>query len=151
MTEAFFPPLGKTKTYYALGHLWYSVATSVTFSRNLYNSEKHPSPNFFLLKTYKKNYTKSNKYKKEYKRSIKLQEIQKNLKKFRKTKNLHKFHKIIKNLFLSLKNPIIPSFFPKKNPLFSKFCHLRRLVFDQSSPVHPVFESRGGSVRVTQE
>ena len=30
--------------------------------------------------------------------------------------------------------------------LFSKFCQLRRLiVFDQSSPVHPVLESRVGS------
>ena len=33
----------------------------------------------------------------------------------------------------------------KKNQmLFSQFCHLRRLVFDQSSPVPPVSESRGG-------
>ena len=28
---------------------------------------------------------------------------------------------------------------------------LRRLVFEQSSPVHPVSESRGGSPRVTEE
>ena len=28
--------------------------------------------------------------------------------------------------------------------LFSYFCHLRRLVFDQSSPVNPISESRGG-------
>ena len=27
----------------------------------------------------------------------------------------------------------------------SKFCQLRKLVFDQSSPVHPVSESRRGS------
>ena len=33
----------------------------------------------------------------------------------------------------------------------SKFCHLRRLVFDQSSPVHPVLESRGGTVSVTED
>ena len=33
--------------------------------------------------------------------------------------------------------------------LFSYFCHLRRLVFDQSSQVHPVSESRGGNLSVT--
>ena len=27
---------------------------------------------------------------------------------------------------------------------FSLFCHLRRLIFNQSSPVHPVSESWGG-------
>ena len=30
-----------------------------------------------------------------------------------------------------------------------RFCHLRRLVFNQSSPVHPVSESRGGNLNVT--
>ena len=29
-------------------------------------------------------------------------------------------------------------------------CNLRRLVFDQSSPVHPVSESRGGTLNVTK-
>ena len=29
---------------------------------------------------------------------------------------------------------------------FSSFCHLRRLVFYQSSPVHPVLESRRGTL-----
>ena len=35
--------------------------------------------------------------------------------------------------------------------LFPKFCQLRRLVFDQSSPVQPVSESRGGTLSVTEE
>ena len=35
----------------------------------------------------------------------------------------------------------------KKNPIL--FCHFRRLVFDERSPVHPVSESRGGAVSVT--
>ena len=34
--------------------------------------------------------------------------------------------------------------------IFFQFCHLRRLVFDQSSPVHPISESRGGSTSVTK-
>ena len=29
----------------------------------------------------------------------------------------------------------------------SKFCYLGTLVFDQKSPVHPVSEQRGGTVR----
>ena len=33
--------------------------------------------------------------------------------------------------------------------LYSCFCYLRRLVFNQSSPVHSVSESRGGTARVT--
>ena len=35
--------------------------------------------------------------------------------------------------------------------LFSEFCQLRRLVFDQSSPVQPVSESRGGPLSVAEE
>ena len=35
--------------------------------------------------------------------------------------------------------------------LFFYFCHLRKGVFDQSSPVHPVSESRGGTLSVTNE
>ena len=35
--------------------------------------------------------------------------------------------------------------------LFSWFCYLRRFVFDQSSPVHPVSESRGGTLSVTEK
>ena len=35
--------------------------------------------------------------------------------------------------------------------LSSKFCHLRISVFDQRSPVHPVSESRGGLLSVTDE
>ena len=31
----------------------------------------------------------------------------------------------------------------------SLFCHLRRSVFDQSSPVHPVSEYRGGKVTLS--
>ena len=38
-------------------------------------------------------------------------------------------------------------FFAKKK--ISQFCQLRRLVFDQSYPVHPVSESRGGTPSVT--
>ena len=34
--------------------------------------------------------------------------------------------------------------------LFSQFCELRRFVFDQSSPVHPVSEFRGGPLSVTK-
>ena len=30
-------------------------------------------------------------------------------------------------------------------------CHLRRLVFDQRSPVHPISESMGGSLSVPHE
>ena len=37
----------------------------------------------------------------------------------------------------------------KKNAVLFKFCKLRKLVFDQSSPVHPVNESRGGTLSVT--
>ena len=37
----------------------------------------------------------------------------------------------------------------KKERKKSQLCHLRRLFFDQSSPVHPVSESRGGSLSVT--
>ena len=37
----------------------------------------------------------------------------------------------------------------KKKMLFPYFCQLRRLVFDQSSPLHPVSESRGGTLSVT--
>ena len=37
----------------------------------------------------------------------------------------------------------------KKN-VFSLFCQLRLLVFDQSSPVQPILESRGGSLSVTE-
>ena len=37
----------------------------------------------------------------------------------------------------------------KKKMLFAQFCQLRRLVFDQSSPVQPISESRGGSLSVT--
>ena len=37
----------------------------------------------------------------------------------------------------------------KKKMLFSWFWQLRRLVFNQSSPVHPVSESRGGPLSVT--
>ena len=33
--------------------------------------------------------------------------------------------------------------------LFSNFCHLMRLVFDQSSQLQPVSESWGGSPSVT--
>ena len=57
----------------------------------------------------------------------------------KKSKNLKK--KISKNLKM-LK---IFFFAEEKKMLSSYFCHLRRLVFDQSSPVHPVSESRGGS------
>ena len=39
---------------------------------------------------------------------------------------------------------ILYVFVEEKKTLFSYFCHLRRLVFDQSSPVHPVSELRGG-------
>ena len=35
--------------------------------------------------------------------------------------------------------------------LFPQFCQLRRSVFDQSSPVQPVSESRGGPLSVTEE
>ena len=48
------------------------------------------------------------------------------------------YQKILMNFFLQLN-------ILGKKMLFSKFCQLRRLiVFDQSSPVHPVSESRGG-------
>ena len=42
-------------------------------------------------------------------------------------------------------------FFGKKfnKMLSSQFCHLRRLVFYQSSPVHPVSEFRAGTLSVT--
>ena len=36
----------------------------------------------------------------------------------------------------------------RKEIIFPQFCHLRRLVFDQSSPVHSVSESRVGTVSV---
>ena len=39
----------------------------------------------------------------------------------------------------------------EKKMLLSQFCHLRRLVFNQSSPVHPVSESRGGGLSVKEE
>ena len=39
-------------------------------------------------------------------------------------------------------------FLAKKKLCFPKFCQLRRLVFDQSSPVHPVSELRGGTLSV---
>ena len=35
-----------------------------------------------------------------------------------------------------------------KKMLFSKFCQFRRLFLDQSSPVHPVSESRGSTMSV---
>ena len=42
-------------------------------------------------------------------------------------------------------------FFRLKKNAIPLICQLRRLVFDQSSPVHPVSESRGGSMSVTDE
>ena len=39
----------------------------------------------------------------------------------------------------------------KQQMLSSKFCHLRRLVFDQSPPVHPVSGSKGETLSVTHE
>ena len=41
--------------------------------------------------------------------------------------------------------------FDIKKMLSSYFSNIRRTRFDQSSPVHPVSESRGGTLRVTEE
>ena len=38
-----------------------------------------------------------------------------------------------------------------KKMLFPEFCHLKRLVFNQSSPVHLISESRGGTLTVTDK
>ena len=50
--------------------------------------------------------------------------------------------------FLILK--FLTYFLLLKEMLFPYFCQLRRLVFDQSSPVQPISESRGGSLSVTE-
>ena len=39
----------------------------------------------------------------------------------------------------------------KKKLIFSLFCQMSRLVLDQSSPIHPISESRGGPLSVTNE
>ena len=42
------------------------------------------------------------------------------------------------------------SFFsPKNTKNLKTFCQLRRLVFDQSSPVHPLSDFRGGGLSLT--
>ena len=58
--------------------------------------------------------------------------VQKSKKSQKSQKNLKKSENVENNLF------------PLKKMLFCQFCQLRRLVFDQSSTVHPVSESRGG-------
>ena len=67
-----------------------------------------------------------------------------------KSKNLRKILKNLKNslFFLQNNNFFFKEFLlqkrRKKKKLFSYFCQLRRLVFDQSSPVQPVSDFKGG-------
>ena len=81
-------------------------------------------------------------------------QIKKNSKPSKIPKNITEFQqkKIMFFFFLNLK---IGKYFcfDQKNQikmLFSYFFHLRRLIFDQSSPVHLVSESRGGVVELDE-
>ena len=92
---------------------------------------------------------------------MKYKKIHKSLEKSRKCQQIKKIPKISKNhettptksFFSNLK--ICKTFFVvvtiKKKMLSSQFCHLRRLVVDKSSPVHPVSDSRGDPLSVTQQ
>ena len=55
-----------------------------------------------------------------------------------------------KNLEQSKKNHLFLQIKEKKMQ-FSKFCQLMRLVFDQSSPVKPVSDFRGGGLNVAKD
>ena len=65
-----------------------------------------------------------------------------NLKKSQKI-TFFRFFFIFENFFFSPKK--------KNKMLSSQFSNIRRTQFDQSSPVHPVSESRGGPLSVTEE
>ena len=70
------------------------------------------------------------------------------LKKNQKLENV----KIQKELsFFSLKTEIFEEKKLPKKKLFSKFSQSRRIVFDQSSPVQPVSEFRGGPLSLTNK
>ena len=134
-----------TRFLLILSAFWYLVVNSVTLSSNLSKFEKIPK---------KIPKIPPQKIKKKKLKSHKFVKTQKNPK-ISTTKN-QKNPKIQKNL---QKSKTINFFFKKSNffenilfladlktikMLSSQFFHLRRLVFDQSSPVHPFSESRGG-------
>ena len=60
----------------------------------------------------------------------------------KKLENMKEYHFFSKNL------KILRFFFAEKKRLFTSFCQLRILVFDQS---HPVSDFRGGSMSVTDK
>ena len=62
-----------------------------------------------------------------------------------------KFGKISKKPFFKKSKIFDSLFLSLKKMQFYQFGHLRRLVFNQSSLVHPISESRGVTLSVTQE
>ena len=68
----------------------------------------------------------------------------------KKSKNLKQSQKII--FFFTKTNLLNKKKLQKKRKkmLSSKFSHIRRTQFNQTSPVQPVSESRGGSLSVTE-
>ena len=77
----------------------------------------------------------------------------------KKSLKLKKSDKIAKNLkklpfFFFKKSEILREFFlwrKEKKTLLSQFSNIKNMRFDQSSPVQPVSESRGGGPSVTEE
>ena len=143
-----------------LGHFWCSLITSVTLSSNLCkNFKKIPPKNSQKIQKYP-TISKNPKIKKKSKnpkiiiekKRKKISKTSKLFLKSPKSKNLKKSQKLPTNHFL-FKHFFFSKYFfcKKKKLLFSQFCQLVRLVFDQSSPLHPVSDFRGGSLSVTQE
>ena len=120
-----------------LGHFWCSVVISIPFGINLSNFERNSIKNLNILKKY------TNK-------SITAQKNERNHK-------THKYQNVwnisttteIKRMQKPEEEKNIPEnfiiyFCPPKKFAFSYFCHLGRLVFNQSAPVHTVSESSAG-------
>ena len=83
--------------------------------------------------------------------SVKNVFVKKSPKKLKKSEEerIQKSEKIIFLLKNLKKNFCLPKK-TRKKIILHLFCQLRRLVFDQSSPVHPVLESRGVTTSVTK-
>ena len=120
-----------------LGHFQCLVVTSVTLRNNITNLKK------IEVNLKSKNKVKKSKKLKIKKKYHKPPPQKKNIKKSQKSKKLKTESSKKKNLQKS-ENLVNIFSLPKKNVLFSQFYQLRRLVFDQSSPVHPVLNFRGG-------
>ena len=96
-----------------------------------------------------------------YNYALTLVTFRNNLSNFKKKNNIYIYKNTTKKMKISKnhnnnKKPVNSVifqlyFFYLKKLLSSLFCLLRKLVFDQSSPVHLVSESRGGTVSVTKD